>query len=100
MPTPDVDLEHDERLDQELAGMDALELADAGRRPLARRMWSVTWPKLAAIAIALGLWEAVVASGWRPEFVLPPPEKVWDALVEQASEGTLWAAMRVTLRRA
>jgi NitT/TauT family transport system permease protein len=100
MPTSDADLEHDDRLDQELAGLDALELADAGRRPFARRAWSVTWPKLAAIAIALALWEAVVASGWRPEFVLPPPEKVWKALVEQASEGTLWAAMRVTMRRA
>ena len=41
-----------------------------------------------------------MASGWRPEFVLPPPEVVWDALVEQAQKGTLWTALRVTLRRA
>jgi NitT/TauT family transport system permease protein len=92
--------DRDGQLDAELAGLDALELAGATRRPLARRIWSATWPKLAAVGIALALWEAVVASGWRPEFVLPPPEKVWDALKEQADKGTLWTAMRVTLRRA
>ena len=31
-----------------------------------------TWPKVAAVAIALlGLWQLVVWSGWRPEYVLP-----------------------------
>jgi NitT/TauT family transport system permease protein len=92
--------ERDERLDAELAGLDALELANAGRRPLPRRIWSATWPKLAAIVMALAIWEAVVASGWRPEFVLPPPDVVWDALREQAASGTLWTAIGVTLRRA
>src|SRR5215203_96680 len=99
MPTPEVSGiardERDERLDAELAGLDALELADAGRRPLPRRIWSAAWPKLAAIAMALAIWQAVVASGWRPEFVLPPPKVVWDALVEQAQKGTLWTAMGV-----
>ena len=32
--------------------------------------------------------------------MLPPPEVVWDALVEQASKGTLWTAIGVTMRRA
>lgn len=105
MPSSDLEqpssvLPPGDRLDQELAGLDALELAHAARRPLGRRMWSAAWPKLAAIAIALALWEAVVASGWRPEFVLPPPEKVWDALLEQASKGTLWTAIATTMRRA
>ena len=102
MPTHEIDAtsELDQRLDAELAGLDALELAGAARRPLPRRLWSATWPKLAAIGIALGIWQAVVASGWRPEFVLPPPKVVWDALLEQAQKGTLWTALRVTLRRA
>jgi NitT/TauT family transport system permease protein len=102
MPTSDLDTSRDldERLDAELAGLDALELAGAGRRPLPRRIWSALWPKLAAIAIALCLWQAVVASGWRPEFVLPPPKVVWDALLEQIEKGTLQTAMAVTLRRA
>jgi NitT/TauT family transport system permease protein len=99
MPMSDLD-RRDDQLDQELAGLDALELARAGRPPLARRIWSVTWPKLAAIGIGFAIWEAVVASGWRPEFVLPPPEKVFEALREQAASGTLWTAMATTLRRA
>lgn len=100
MPTSDIERRLDDQLDQELAGLDALELAERGRRPLARRVWSAAWPKLAAIGIAVALWEAVVASGWRPEFVLPPPEEVLNAVREQADKGTLWTALRVTLRRA
>lgn len=100
MLTPEAHRRHDERLDEELAGLDALALAAAAHRPLARRAWGAAWPKLAAVGIALALWEAVVASGWRPEFVLPPPEKVLGALREQADKGTLWIALRVTLRRA
>jgi sulfonate transport system permease protein len=99
MPTSDIE-QRDAQLDQELAGLDALELAQSTRRPLPRRLWSAAWPKLAAIGIGLALWELVVASGWRPEFVLPPPEKVWDALRAEADSGALWTAMRTTLRRA
>ena len=99
MPTSDMDA-RDDQLDQELAGLDALELAGSGRPPLGRRVWSAAWPKLAAIAIGFAIWEAVVASGWRPEFVLPPPEKVFEALREQAASGTLQTAMATTLRRA
>ena len=100
MPTSDVTAEHDSRLDAELAGLDALELAGQTKRPLAQRLWSTAWPKLAAIAIGLGIWEAVVRSGWKPEFVLPPPGTVWDALWEQASRGTLWDSLGTTAQRA
>jgi len=99
MPTSELD-ERDIQLDEELAGLDALELAQSSRRPLPRRLWSAAWPKLAAIAIGLTIWELVVASGWRPEYVLPPPEKVWEALKAEAESGALWSAMQTTLRRA
>ena len=99
MLTSDFD-QRDTQLDEELAGLDALELASRARRPLARRLWSSAWPKLAAIGIGLGIWELVVASGWRPEFVLPPPEEVWDALKGEAESGALWTAMSATMRRA
>ena len=91
---------HERRLDAELAGLDALELADAGRPSRSRRLWTAAWPKAAAVGIALALWQAVVASGGRPEFVLPPPTTVWGALVEQAEKCTLWTALGVTMRRA
>jgi len=100
MPTSEAALDHERRLDAELAGIDALELADAGRRSLPGRLWTAAWPKAAAVGIALALWQAVVASGWRPGFVLPPPTTVWGALVEQAGKGTLWTSLGVTVRRA
>jgi NitT/TauT family transport system permease protein len=98
MPTSE--LHRNTHLDQELAGLDALELAERGRPPRLRRAWSAMWPKLAAIAIGFAIWEAVVASGWRPVFVLPPPEDVFQALREQASSCTLWTALGTTMRRA
>ena len=104
MPTSDpaafATAERDARLDQELAGLDALELASAGRRPLASRMWSATWPKLAALAIGLLVWQGAVWADWRPRSVLPPPGPVWDALWEEASRGLLWSAIGNTMRRA
>ncbi len=49
---------------QELAGLDRLELGQRlGPRPL-RRLFSATWPKVAAITIALGLWQLVVLAGF------------------------------------
>ena len=66
--------EADEReLDRELSGLDALELAPEPRAEWATRLWAATWPKLAAIAIALLLWQVVVWSGWKPEYRLPAP---------------------------
>ena len=91
---------HDARLDAELAGLDALELAGRSVRPLPVRLWAATWPKLAALTIFLGAWQGVVASGWKPEFVLPGPAKVWDALWEQAGSGALWTALGTTGQRA
>jgi NitT/TauT family transport system permease protein len=102
MPSPDVPTvaERDARLDAELAGLDALELAGGQRRPLASRIWSIAWPKLAAIAIGLIAWQAVVSSEWKPEVVLPGPRKVWDALLDEAASGNLWPAVGTTLQRA
>src|SRR3954449_12892187 len=65
------------QLQEELAGLDALELADRVAKSRGRRLWSATWPKLAAVIIALGLWQLVVWSGWRPEYVLPGPVTVF-----------------------
>ena len=86
-------------MQEELAGLDALELA--GRKtPWARRAWSATWPKVLAIAIGIGLWQLVVWSGWKPTYVLASPRQAWDALWADASDGTLWSAVEITMRRA
>ncbi len=69
-------------LEAELAGLDALELAVPPRRSRASRVWAATWPKLGAIALALLIWQIVVWSGWKKEYVLPGPVEVFRTLFE------------------
>ncbi len=72
-----------------------------GRRPgLGRHLWLLTWPKVAAIALALLIWQIVVWTGWREEFVLPSPFTVFDRLGELIADGTVFDAVGVTMRRA
>jgi len=85
-------------LEAELAGLDALELYVPPRRSRASRMWSASWPKLGAIVIALFLWQLVVWSGWKPEYVLPGPVEVFRTLFEDLSIYVDGA--RTTLERA
>jgi NitT/TauT family transport system permease protein len=87
-------------LEAELAGLDALDLAAAPRQARWRRVWSVTWPKLAALAIGLLAWQVVVWSGWRPTYVLPGPMDVGRRLLTEVGKGETWRAVGTTLRRA
>src|SRR5215210_3516994 len=90
----------DQKLAEEIAGLDALE-AHLGTHPSrARQVWSTVWPKLAAIAIALGVWQAVVWSGWKDDYVLPGPDKVLPALVDLLGTPKFWTAVSITMRRA
>ena len=53
---------------------DAEELVIAPTQPAQPgRLLSWLWPKLAAVALGLAVWQAVVWSGWRPDYVLPGP---------------------------
>jgi NitT/TauT family transport system permease protein len=65
-----------------------------------RRVWLATWPKLAAIGLALLLWQLVVWSGWKPEYVLPGPRAVFAELGDLIADGTVAEAMSITIRRA
>jgi NitT/TauT family transport system permease protein len=89
-----------EQLQEELAGLDALELSEGTATSRWRKLWSATWPKLAAIVIAIGLWQVVVWSGWRPEYVLPGPGKVFGELRDELTSGKLLPAVGLTLARA
>lgn len=87
-------------LARQVAGLDALDMPAApvvGRRA---RLWRAAWPKLAALLIALGLWQAVVWSGWKPEYLLPGPAAVFSELWERLADGTMLTAIGMTLRRA
>jgi sulfonate transport system permease protein len=84
-------------LDRELAGLDHLETVLPPRPSRAARLWAAAWPKLLAVALALIVWQLVVWSGWKPEYVLPGPRTVWDSFVENFS--TNMDAAWTTLQR-
>ena len=69
------------------------------RRITARAVWLAVWPKVAAVAIGLAIWQLVVWSGWRPEYVLPPPATVFRRLGELIADGTVGSALVTTLER-
>ena len=85
-----------------MSGLDALELAGrdtAGSR--GRRLWAGTWPKLLAVGIFVLIWQCVVWSGLKEQYVLPPPLDVWRELWEvQFPKAEFWTGLSVTLRRA
>jgi NitT/TauT family transport system permease protein len=88
------------QLDEALAGLDALELAQGNDVHPLHRAWSATWPKLAALALGLALWQAVVESGWKPEYILPGPGAVFADLRAELADGTFTTATAITMRRA
>lgn len=89
-----------ETLDQEVAGLDALEMPRAPRVSRAARLWAGAWPKILATLLALGLWQTAVWSGWRPTYVLPGPLTVFHELWDRLYDGTFVGAVGVTMRRA
>jgi NitT/TauT family transport system permease protein len=97
MPDPD---RADSELDRELSGLDHLELPAARPRPLTRRVWAATWPKLVAVGVVLAVWQIVVWREWKPRFVLPGPGDVARTLAEDIGTAELWRAVGVTMRRA
>lgn len=92
--------EHDLRdVATEVAGLDALDAIDAGPPP-STRLWRAAWPKLAAVALALGIWQAVVWSHWKPDYVLPGPTTVLPRLGHELGKWTTWQALGITGQRA
>lgn len=87
-------------LRRELAGLDALEAALERGPTRSRRVWRQTWPKLAAVGLALFLWQCVVWSHWKPDYALAGPKQVFPALWELMRTGTFWSTVGRTMRRA
>ena len=88
--------------DTALKGLDALEQRAAtvnGARSVAARAWRATWPKLAAIALVLLIWELIAASGWK-KLIFPAPGPTLANLWDQLGTGLLWHAIGTTLYRA
>ncbi len=91
---------NDARLASELAGLDALEQSTRPAASFAVRAWRASWPKVAAIALALFAWQLVVWSGWRPTYVLPGPMTVLSRFWSDLGEAATWKAIATTMRRA
>jgi NitT/TauT family transport system permease protein len=88
------------RLDDDLAGLDALEVAARSEASRLGRVWRATWPKLGAVAIGLVVWQLVVWSGWKPEYLFPGPGEVFGTLRDMWVDGTLLPAIGETLQLA
>ena len=84
----------------DLTAFDALDLPARSGPPAGRRAFDATWPKLLALVVFLGLWQLVVWSGWKEEYVLPGPATVLPRLVEEVTGGEVLSAVATTMRRA
>ena len=84
--------------ENEIRGLDALDLGSS-TPPRAHAVWRATWPKLAALAIALGLWQIVAISGWKESYVLPGPVPVFAELGRRLVTPDFWTAVGITMTR-
>ena len=83
-----------------LTTVDAVEApARSSGLPL-QRLWAGLWPKLAAVALILAVWQVVVWSGWKPDYVLPGPLPVFQRLASDLSHPDFYFGVGITLRRA
>ena len=82
------------------AGLDALQTDSViGHRSLRDRLaWSVL-PPIAAVALFVLLWQAVVWSGVRPSYTLASPQDVWVAMGALFSDGTAMKAVLTSVER-
>jgi NitT/TauT family transport system permease protein len=86
---------------QQVSGLDVLDLAPArDKGALGRRIWRGAWPKLLAVALVVTIWQLVVLTGWKPEYVLPGPAAVLSDLKELVVTGDFWDGVRLTMTRA
>ncbi|MEV4620065.1 ABC transporter permease [Asanoa sp. NPDC049573] len=84
-----------------ISGLDALENASQQKLPgRASRIWSLTWPKLTALAFVVAIWQVLVWAEWKPEYALPAPLTVAQDLWSWAGTSALWEGLLITLRRA
>jgi len=83
--------------------LDRVEVDDLDPRPrVSRRLrvWASLWPKLVAVALAIGLWQVVVWAGWQPDYALPGPGAVFKRLAQDLGTANFDLGVAVTLRRA
>jgi NitT/TauT family transport system permease protein len=85
---------------RDIAGLDALDVPVQPAPSAARKLWTAGWPRLAAIAVAIGGWELLTLLKVKPAYVLPGPGPVFARLFKDIGNGLLLHAMAHTLWRA
>jgi NitT/TauT family transport system permease protein len=89
-----------EKLEQEIEGLDALDVPFVEPERKLKRFWRSAWPKLAAAGFVLAAWEGLVWIGWRPSYVLPGPTRVFAEIGELMGTAKFWLAVGTTMGRA
>jgi NitT/TauT family transport system permease protein len=87
-------------LEEDIRGLDRLELPMVSPPSRAEQVWRTVWPKLMAAALAVALWQVVYWTGWKQPFVLPPPARVFSELGQLVATDRFWVAVATTMRRA
>ena len=88
------------RLEDEVRGLDKLDLPIRPGVDRLRSVWSGLWPKLAAVFIVLLIWQVIVWTGIRPSYVLPGPVTVLERLAHDLVASDLPRAILITMQRA
>ncbi|MGH2727307.1 MAG: ABC transporter permease [Actinomycetota bacterium] len=89
-----------DRLDEEIAGLDALDaLRSEERPPRLPAIWAATWPKLLAVAGFLGVWQLIVWAGFWSEEALPGPGTAFSELWTITQTSRFFDALGTTMRR-
>ncbi|QQQ77707.1 ABC transporter permease [Saccharothrix sp. 6-C] len=83
------------------AGLDALDAPSEDRRPSWRKRFVRTAvPPLIAFALLLGVWQALWALAFWPEYQLPSPGSVWAAVAEAVETGRAFEVLWTSVSRA
>ncbi|HEY3544750.1 MAG TPA: ABC transporter permease [Propionicimonas sp.] len=67
------------------------------RRSTSRRVLATVWPVAASLAVFLLAWQAIVAIGSYPPFILPGPLTVAQRFVRAWADGTMWPHFTTTV---
>jgi NitT/TauT family transport system permease protein len=86
-------------LSQLEAGLDALETG-GHQGPSVKSLFARALSPLIAIGVIIVIWQIIFYLQLQPDYVIPGPRQVWDALANQAEQQILWQSTFNSIRRA